>query len=466
MEFKEPPTELPTLSDLVTQLLLKDEPALIQALEKIPTGLYASLFNAAFTGAHINILRQIVKIWPFPCLHMGTLTIREPQQELLKAMIESFQVTPDQSSASWCSKLRILDLRQDAVLRITCPGNNDTSSVCFHSCIYYAQSAMCIPAQCRNENAESEDHSSMQSLQIILDLSLNGTLKGREFFSLLVRKVQQSLGTLHLCCRDLKIDKLSDCKGSLSFLDLKCVDYLSVEQASLTEVTKLLTQMANLDSINLSKIICRSLTGRTFKRFTTNLKRMTSLAELNLSSFTLTNHLDCLLRVLPPTLEFLSLVFCELSNNDFRFLSQCPQTNNLKLLNVSNNPLYWEDCGPFQHLLEKNSGTLQHLEMDHCLMTDSTVSVLIPALSQCSQLRLLSFACNPISMNVLMRILQHLTPLMELSHVIYPIPVHCYRRWHLQGSIDQQMFDDIEARLKSMLEAAKRSDMNWITYSD
>ena len=75
------------------------------------------------------------------------------------------------------------------------------------------------------------------------------------------------------------------------------------------------------------------------------------------------------------------------------------------------------------------------------------------------------FVSNPISMPMLLKILHYLTPLMELKYVIYPIPIHCYEQWQFHGRLDRQKLTDVQAQLKAMLQAAKRSDMNWITYS-
>lgn len=58
-----------------------------------------------------------------------------------------------------------------------------------------------------------------------------------------------------------------------------------------------------------------------------------------------------------------------------------------------------------------------------------------------------------------------LTPLKELEYVIYPIPVHCYRTWYFQDSIDVQKLAAVQAKLNEMLELAQRKDMQWITMS-
>lgn len=96
MEEKDPSS----LLDLAIQSLLSNEPVAIHSLEEIPRELFIPLFSAAFVGGYRKTLTAMVKIWPFTCLHIGTLSVQEPQRELLKAMVESFQFLPVQNSAS------------------------------------------------------------------------------------------------------------------------------------------------------------------------------------------------------------------------------------------------------------------------------------------------------------------------------------------------------------------------------
>ncbi|KAL1763839.1 melanoma antigen preferentially expressed in tumors-like, partial [Sigmodon hispidus] len=96
MDVKNPKT----LLDLAIQSLLRSESAALQALEDIPRDLFVPLFIAVFKGGHKKILSEIVKVWPYYCLHTGSLAIQEHQHELLKAMIENFSVGPIQNSTS------------------------------------------------------------------------------------------------------------------------------------------------------------------------------------------------------------------------------------------------------------------------------------------------------------------------------------------------------------------------------
>nr|XP_004659035.2 melanoma antigen preferentially expressed in tumors-like [Jaculus jaculus] len=461
MDRKEPAT----LLALAIQSLLSNDSAAIHALGEIPRELFIPLFTAAFKGGHKKTLTEMVKTWPFFCLHIGNLSVQKPHGELLKAMVDGLQILPAKNCDSRRPKLRILDLRQDTDCRTTCPAISTKSPVCLYSCVNAKQSMLKIESINSIVTSESETQSSRKAMELLVDLFFDGTLKEREFISSIVNKIKQSLGFLHLCCRDLQIDTFYDCEDILSILDLVCIDNLAIEQASLSEVTTLLSRIVQLDSLSLTKIRFRSLNGDIFRNFLMHLGRMDHLKELNLSSFCLTNHLEKLLRVLPPDLDFLYLPFCEVSPRDFTFLSQCPQTSHLKVLNLSNNPMYWEDFEPFQTLLENLSGTLRHLEINNCLLTDSTMLVFLPALSHCSKLRLLSFASNPITMPTLMTIVQHLMSLMELKYVIYPIPVHCYEGCYSQRQVDRQKLGEVQTQLKMMLQLAGRDDMRCMTYA-
>nr|XP_004659033.1 melanoma antigen preferentially expressed in tumors-like [Jaculus jaculus] len=459
MEKKDPAT----LLELAIQGLLSNESAAIHALEEIPRELFIPLFNAAFKGEHKKILEAMVKIWPFFCLHIGTLKIKASHFELLKAMVDSLQFIHAQNSASRTPKLRILDLRQGIDCRTTCPEISRKSPICLHSCDYSEQSILKIESQFSHVHSNSEIQSTKQAMELIVDLSLKVRLKERGFLLSVSSKVHQSLGSLHVCCRDLKIDASSDYRSIVEILDLLCLQNLAIEKASLSEVTNLLCQIENLDRLSLSKITIRSLNIKIFRCFLRQLRRLDNLEELNLSSFCLTNNLENLLRVLQPTLEYLSLCFCEFSHSDFTFLSQYSEFKYLKLLNLSHNSMFLGDCENIRILLENISGTLKHLAINHCFLTDSTISVLLPALSHCYHLRMFSFASNPITMSMLLRIVQHLTPLMELKYVIYPIPLHCYNGWYFNGNLDPEKLTDVRAQVKRTVKESQREDMNWLT---
>nr|XP_008507766.1 PREDICTED: leucine-rich repeat-containing protein PRAME-like [Equus przewalskii] len=461
-----------TLLELAARSLLSNEPAAIRALEELPRDLFVPLFIAAFLGGHMKILTAMVRVWPFRCLHVGTLSVRESYYEIVEAVIDGLQIPPVRSPSSWGPKLRILDLRQDLDCETTCLETGTTFPFCFQCCIYSRHSILKLE-EARHSvrclgivNSESELQSAQEPMELLVDLSLSDTLRAKQFLSFLRSKVEQSVGSLHLCCRDLQIDKMSAHRSILQFLDLGCVDHLDVGEADLSEVTTLLARTIHLDSLSLYNIAFKSCQRKNFRTFLNQLGRLDNLQKLILSFFHLTDQLHKLLRVLPPQLDTLCLPLCGLSDRDVTVLSQSSQATHLRLLNLSDNQIFSEDYEPFQTLLEKVSGTLQHLEMSNCLITDSALSAVLPALSQCSHLRVLSFAFNPITMPVLTSLLQHLASLMELKHVVYPVPVHCYEQWNFRGTLDPRKLAEVQAQVKAMLQAVQRDDMTWTTCAE
>ncbi|KAI5934851.1 Leucine-rich repeat-containing protein 14, partial [Manis javanica] len=251
----------------------------------------------------------------------------------------------------------------------------------------------------------------------------------------------------------------------LQFLDPRCIDHLQADLDHLRELNTLLPQTAHLYSLRLSDIHFTCFAGRQFQTFLHCIRNLDSLQELDLSSLYVRDRFHRILRVLPPQLMTLNLSSCGLSSIDVTILSQYFPATHLRQLNLSHNQIFSEAHEPFQTLLERASGTLQHLQINNCLLTDSILSALLPALSHCSYLRLLSFAFNPITMPMLTSVLQHLTSLMELKHVIYPIPVHCYRDWYAPDSLDQQQLAEAHAQLKAIMQAVQRDDMLLTTRS-
>ncbi|KAI5212044.1 Melanoma Antigen [Manis pentadactyla] len=460
-----------TLLELAAKSLLSNELAALHALDELPRDLFVPLFVPAFLGRHKEILKAMVRVWPFRCLHIGTLSVQGSDCDILEAMIDGLQLLFAQNSSSWRPKLRLLDLRQDLDCKIICTDIRTTFPPCFQSCAYSQNSTLRTEEAQHSvrctwfDSSESEPHSALETVELLVDLSLDGTVKTQQFVSFLQSKLGQSFGSLHLCCRDLKFFDMSAHRSMLQFLDARCIDHLQVDLCHLRDVNTLVAQTAHLYSLHLSNIRFTCFEQRHFQAFLHCLGKLDSLQELDLSALYLRDRLHRLLRVLPPQIETLNLSFCGLSYKDITILSQSSQATHLKQLNLNHNQVFSEAYEPFQTLLQRASGTLKHLEINNCLLTDSTLSVLLPALSHCLCLRVLSFAFNPITMPVLMSVLQHLTSLMELKHVIYPVPLHCYRQWDVPGSLDRQQLAEVQAQLKAMLQAVQRDDMLWTTHS-
>ncbi|XP_049622889.1 melanoma antigen preferentially expressed in tumors-like [Suncus etruscus] len=456
---------IPTLMDFAAKSLLSNEPIAIQSLEVLPKHLYIPLFKSAFLGRHKKVLNAMVRVWPFYCLHIGTLIVQEPPYEILEAIVDGLQFLPVQNTSSGGPKLRILDLRQSQNYEITCYYRFQ-QKLCSHSCVNSQNSILKVEeVQHRcifNERVTSESASSWKPIELLVNLSFNSSWRTKRFLLFIKRKIEQSFGSLHLCCRYLQINHISVHNSSVQILDPACVDRLELNWVHLRKVITLFPQFIRLNSLTLFNIPFQSCNGSNFETFLTWLGKLDMLQELSFSFFCLTNQLQKVLRVLQHLVHLNSLrfLFCELSHRDLTVLSQNDHVTHLKRLDLSNN-LHWSDYDPFKGLLERVSGTLQHLEINNCKITDSELSAILPVLSHCSHLRVLSLAYNYLSMTALVNLLQSLTALSNLRRVVYPVPLHCYELGRFGGQLDLNKLAEAKAHLNLVLQMAQRNDIYW-----
>ncbi|XP_055462622.1 preferentially expressed antigen in melanoma-like protein 7, partial [Psammomys obesus] len=125
-------------------------------------------------------------------------------------------------------------------------------------------------------------------------------------------------------------------------------------------------------------------------------------------------------------LQTLSITYCNLSQSDLNSLSEYPKLFQLKHLDMKGVRLKALDLTPLQILLENAADTLQSLDLTACRMKDTHLTVLIPALSKCSQLANVSFYDNDFSMHNLSNLLQHTANLSKMNVEQYPAPLECY----------------------------------------
>ncbi|XP_046309326.1 PRAME family member 12-like [Marmota monax] len=100
----------------------------------------------------------------------------------------------------------------------------------------------------------------------------------------------------------------------------------------------------------------------------------------------------------------------------------CPNTNQLRHLDQRGIKLTNFSPVPLQILLETIAATPKSLDLESCEIADSQLQAILPALSRCSQLRILCFFGNRISMSVLRDLLLHTARLSQLSIELYPAP--------------------------------------------
>ncbi|XP_037674645.1 melanoma antigen preferentially expressed in tumors-like [Choloepus didactylus] len=462
----------PRLLELAGRGLLREEALAVAALEELPTELFPPLFMAAFAGRRSRALTAMVRAWPFPCLPLGALMKKqETRRETLQAALDGLDGLLAQKVRPRRWKLRMLDLREDAhqdfwalwsgarprarVLSLSEPG-----------------AAQPVPKR------RKVDHSGMGAkqpgapLEVLIDLCFKEAALD-EFLTNLMEWVGQRKGSLHLCCRKLKIFAMpiQNLKKLLKMVQLHCIQEVDVSCTWKLPVLGCfaphLGQMVNLHRLLLSHIRVPSRSSpaeeeRHVAQFSSQILSLCHLQELYLNSvFFLKGRLDQVLGCLRSPLETLSITHCPLQESDLTHLSLCPNTSHLKRLDLSGVILLSMSPEPLKVLLEKVSVTLQNLDLEECGLTDSQLSVILPALGRCSRLKTFSFCGNSISMPALENLLRHTARLGRLHLGLYPAPLESYQELH--GALHLGRLAELHARLKAMLRELGQSRTIWLS---
>lgn len=150
------------------------------------------------------------------------------------------------------------------------------------------------------------------------------------------------------------------------------------------------------------------------------------------------------------------MTFCQLSKSDLKYMSECQSLYQLKQLHF-NTVLFSKSCfKSLEILLENVSETLQSLKIEHCRMKDSQLKVLMPALSQCSELNSFILYDNDFSSPVLKDLLQCMACLSNLTVEVYPAPLECYD--HL-GCVMVESFSQLCPELVQILMAKRQPNI-------
>lgn len=142
-------------------------------------------------------------------------------------------------------------------------------------------------------------------------------------------------------------------------------------------------------------------------------------------------------RSLESPLETLAITRCKLTESHMSCLSECPRLHQLTHLDLSGTDFINSSYKFLGRLLERLTATLQKLKLKGCMIVDFQINVLLPALSQCSQLTEVDFQMNFLSMDILKKLLQHTANLRQLTRERYPAPYEVYDEF---GNVLPQKF--------------------------
>uniref|UniRef100_A0A8C6EQ57 PRAME family member 9/15-like n=1 Tax=Marmota marmota marmota TaxID=9994 RepID=A0A8C6EQ57_MARMA len=443
-----------TLLELAGSSLLSDKSRAILDLEDLPIELFPPLFVEAFSRGHTEVLKKMVQAWPFTCLPLGAL-MRKPQLEMLQVALDGLDMLHGQQDRPRRWKLQVLDLRR-------APWN-------FWRMWSGAVVDACSPEDIK-KNRTLKVGPAMAAklpLKIFIDLCLTeGPMD--EFLTHLFLWVIQRRDRLHLCCNRLKIfgKPTHHTRKVLRLLQLDSVQKVEVHctwvPSTLATYAPFLGQMRNLRKLLVSQVHVPAHTSPEEQKWllaklTSQFLRMDCLQKFCVDAvLLLEGHLEQVLRHLKTPLEALSITNCPLSDSDWNYLSQCPNTSQLRHLDLRGIKLTNFSPVPLQILLEMVAATLKSLDLEACEITDSQLQAILPALSRCSQLRILCFFGNRISMSVLKDLLLHTARLSQLSRELYPAPLESYDS---QGAIHPGRCSQLCAELTAILKEFRQPNI-------
>uniref|UniRef100_A0A8C2PAB1 Uncharacterized protein n=1 Tax=Capra hircus TaxID=9925 RepID=A0A8C2PAB1_CAPHI len=423
------------LVNLAAMSLVKDEALAICSLEYLPMELYPPLFMAAFSGRHSEILKAMVQAWPFARLPLGGL-MQKPHQGTIQAVLDGLDVLLAQKVHPRRCKLRVLDLRNTG---------QDFWKMWSGSSVHVSSSSSMTPVA----EVRSRTEQPLAPLEVFIELHFKESVID-DFLIYLMRWVEQRKASIHLCSNKLKIAStpLENIMQVLGIVQLDCIQEVEVNciwhLSTLAMFAPFLGQMSNIQRLYLSHIHGLEQDNQDLLQLTSQILQLRNLRDLRMEapSF-LEGRLDQMLRCLKIPLDNISITNCLLTESDLTHLSWCPKICQLKGLNLSGVTL--TDFSPelLQVLLEKVAGTLEELDLNLCGITDVHLMAFLPALSRCSQLRVLTMCGNLFSMTVLESLLCHTDRLPDLNLELYPAPRESYnslRVLHLERLLKAELW--------------------------
>ncbi|XP_034357617.1 oogenesin-3-like [Arvicanthis niloticus] len=419
---------LPTLLKLALEAMLRKDAIDFSDLENLPTMLFPPLLIEAFKSRCTQMLKAMVAAWPFSYLPVGPL-LKTAGVEMMQAVLGGIDILVIQNVHPR-KKLQVLDLR-------------DVHQDFWDAWAGREDEACSADTLRKKQVPESHPtYAPTKLLQVVTNLSLIFPLK--EDQKCLLQWAQKNSESLQLICPKIKICvfPLEITKEVFNIFQPIYIEELEI--CSHEVVTNLrffphyLDPISNITRSNLNQIHFQGNDVNTVTdvrrcaaKFFSQFSKLNHLQSLSLNGNHISyNNMKILFRFLKNPLESFSMTLFHLSTSELDHLSKCQSLYQLKQLHF-NAVLFSESCfKSLRILLENVSKTLQSLHFEHCRMKDSQLKVLLPALSQCSQLNSIIFNGNYFSTPVLKDLLQCMASLSNLTVEVYPAPKECYDPWH------------------------------------
>ncbi|XP_041498914.1 preferentially expressed antigen in melanoma-like protein 7 [Microtus oregoni] len=431
----------PTLLQLGVQSLVRNEALTISTLQNLPMVLFPPLFKEANTQRRKKIIKALVTDWPYPCLPAGFL-MNNPNLEIYQAMLDGVDTWLRRRFRPRGQKLRVVDLR----------------NVCHDFWEVWTGRKSVEPSAETLPERQGVKGLSSPTLRRHLKIVTELQLPQDEQQARLLLWAEKRRGSLQVCCMKLTIGTLPFYKvrGVLKFLQPEFIKELELNTvcnlSTLAHFVPYISKMSHLHKVMVIRIFRGRITTAMEDKWVTKImsvfSKLSCLQHLSLDDVYFVNdHMKLLLRCLKMPLESLSISLCQFSQSDLDSFAQWThcQLKHLYLRGVILSDLNFL---PLKFFLESVACTLKTLKLEDCRMKDPDLRVLLPAMSQCSQLTSINFYDNDFSIDVLKELLHHTANLSQLTKELYPAPKEVYN--HL-GYINVEEFSQCCAELKNTI---------------
>ncbi|XP_077410343.1 leucine-rich repeat-containing protein 14 [Vanacampus margaritifer] len=277
---------------------------------------------------------------------------------------------------------------------------------------------------------EGDGKESCVPLQVRADIFVNARSWKRVYVAL------SGAGPLELQCRYLRVEELSASSiGTLlDFLPhrgLLGVDvrFSNLGVAGLAQLLPRLAAFPDLSSLCLRycNLDLRREQEEALRDLSQGLAQLRGLRRLSLEALHLPGQICVLLSSLSQPLEVLEVPCLSLSAADLSYLSCSPHASSLQQLDLSQNRFDADWLPSMRRLLSQASGSLRHLSLSGCGLSDDLLGSLLPSLDRCSSLRGLALAYNPLSTAGLVKAVRAAARVPSMRQLLYPNPLEDYQ---------------------------------------
>ncbi|XP_048864210.1 leucine-rich repeat-containing protein 14 isoform X1 [Brienomyrus brachyistius] len=332
----------------------------------------------------------------------------------------------------------------------------------------------------RDRVKESQEAEQQQEAEFVVQVQADLFINARSWER--VHTALATKGPLQLHCQHLRVEELpaASIVALLSLLPPRSLQGLDIHYSSLgvSGLALLLPTLARFPYLSSLRLhycnldVRRDTPGqeKALRDMAAGLGALVKLRQISLTALRLSGHLRLLLSSLSQPLEVLELPYLSLIPADLSYLSCSIHATSLRRLDLSENRLEEATLPSLCRLLSQASGSLTHLSLCGCGLSDSLLGALFPPLRCCRTLYSLGLALNPLSRTGVLAVVRVAASISSLRLLLHPNALEEYKPglpplpssaqlldWPLEEELDWR--EAFQAELEMVLVESERSNL-------